>query len=135
MHVHVQAQEELAYYDGSHARPTEEEQAETMHQRLVLDGGKDSSSMPDPIPTPEEPTVKQIHNLARDGISKLGLHEANCAMIVLRKGLLHRDDIQILAGKKATKYLLDNSAADMDLVVSPYAKGGRCLSFHCLSPT
>ncbi len=106
--MHVQAQEELAYYDGSHAQPTEEEQAETMHQRLVLDGGKDSSSMPDPIPTPEEPTVKQIHNLARAGISKLGHHDANCAMIVLRKSLPHRDDIQILAGKKATKYLLDN---------------------------
>ena len=106
--MHVQAHEELAYYDGSHARTTGEEQAETMHQRLVLDGGKDSSNMPDRIPTPEEPTVKQIHNLARNGISKIGHHDANCAMIVLRKGLPHRDDIQILAGKKATKYLLDN---------------------------
>ena len=56
-------------------------------------------------------------------------------MIVLRKGPLHRDGIQIPAGKKATKYLLNNSAADMDLVVSLYAKGGRCLSFRCLSPT
>jgi len=104
----VQAHEQLAYFDGSHARATEEEQAETIHQRLVLYGGIDSSSMPDPIPTPEEPTVKQIHNLARVRISKLGHHDANCAIIVLGKGLSHRDDIQILAGKKATKYLLDN---------------------------
>ncbi len=79
-----------------------------MHQRLALDGGKDSSNMPHRIPTPEEPTVKRIHNLARDGISKLGDHDANCTMIMLRKGLPHRVDIQILAGKKATKYFLHN---------------------------
>ena len=70
-------------------------------------------------PKKEKPTVKKIHKLARDEISTLGHHEANCTMIVLRKDPPHRNDIQILAGKKATKYLLDDSAADMDLAVSP----------------
>ncbi|MFK7890506.1 MAG: hypothetical protein AB8B63_06795 [Granulosicoccus sp.] len=30
--------------------------------------------MSDATPTPEEPTVQRIHELARDGLSKLGHH-------------------------------------------------------------
>lgn len=55
------------------------------------------SDLPQAVPTPEEPTVSLIHELARDGLSKLGHHGEMGAMGVPRKDLPHWDDIQILA--------------------------------------
>jgi len=64
--------------------------------------------IPVAIATPEEPTVARIHELARDGLSKLGHHGEMGSMGVPRKDLPHWDDIQILPAQMARKPLLDN---------------------------
>jgi len=72
-------------------------------------------------PTPEEPTVARIHELARDGLSKVGHHGELGAMGVPRKDLPHWDDIQILAAQFATKPLMDDAQVGTDLVIGPRA--------------
>ncbi len=66
------------------------------------------SGVPVAAPTPEEPTVARIHELARDGLSKLGHHGEMGSMGVPRKDLPHWDDIQILPAQMAQKPLLDD---------------------------
>ena len=71
--------------------------------------------------TPEEPTVAFIHELARDGLSKVGRHGPMTSMGVPRKDLPHWDDLQILAAQMATKPLLDDHPVGTELVIGPEA--------------
>lgn len=71
--------------------------------------------------TPEEPTVARIHELARDGLSKLGHHGEMGAMGVPRKDLPHWDDIQILAAQMARKPLLDDVSVGTSTTIGPRA--------------
>lgn len=71
--------------------------------------------------TPEEPTVARIHELARDGLSKLGHHGEMGAMGVPRKDLPHWDDIQILPAQLARKPLLDDVEVGTGVVIGPRA--------------
>jgi len=54
---------------------------------------KPQSDVPQALATPEEPTVARIHELARDGLSKLGHHGEMGSMGVPRKDLPQWDDI------------------------------------------
>ena len=72
-------------------------------------------------PTPEEPTVKYIHDLARDGLSRVGRHGPMGAMGVPRSELPHWDDIQILAAQFATKPKPDDAPVETGLVIGPNA--------------
>ncbi|PSL19975.1 glutamate synthase-related protein [Shimia abyssi] len=79
------------------------------------------SDVPKAAPTPEEPTVARIHELARDGLSKLGHHGEMGSMGVPRKDLPHWDDIQILPAQMARKPLLDEAEVATEVVVGPRA--------------
>lgn len=70
--------------------------------------GEDSGGLPNAIPTTEEPTVAFIHQLAREGLSKLGHHGPMTSMGVPRHLLPHWDDLQIMAAQKATKPLMED---------------------------
>jgi len=83
---------------------------------------KSANSLPDAVPTPEEPTVARIHELARDGLSKLGHHGEMGAMGVPRKDLPHWDDIQILPAQMAHKPLLDDEPVATDVTIGPRAQ-------------
>ena len=72
-------------------------------------------------PTPEEPTVARIHELARDGLSKLGHHGEMGAMGVPRKDLPHWDDIQILPAQMARKPLMDDAKVGTSVTIGPRA--------------
>ncbi len=72
--------------------------------------------------TPEEPTVAYIHELARDGLTKLGHHGPMTSMGVPRKDLPHWNDLQIMAAQMATKPLLDEVAVGTELVIGPQAE-------------
>lgn len=72
-------------------------------------------------PTPEEPTVAHIHELARDGLSKLGHHGEMGSMGVPRKDLPHWDDLQILPAQMAQKPLLDDHPVVTNVVIGPRA--------------
>lgn len=79
------------------------------------------SNVPQAIATPEEPTVARIHELARDGLSKLGHHGEMGAMGVPRKDLPSWDDIQILAAQMARKPLLDDVGVGTSVTIGPRA--------------
>ena len=66
-----------------------------------LPAAKDA--MPEPMATPEEPTVARIHALARDGLAQLGHHGEMGSMGVPRTALPSWDDIQILTAQMAKK--------------------------------
>ena len=80
------------------------------------------SEIPAAIETPEEPTVARIHELARDGLSKLGHHGEMGSMGVPRKDLPHWDDIQILPAQMARKPLLDNVPVRTSVTIGPRAE-------------
>ncbi len=82
----------------------------------------DASKVPPATPTPEEPTVAFIHQLAREGLSKLGHHGPMTSMGVPRHELPHWDDIQIMAAQMANKPLLEDHAVGTQLVIGPNAK-------------
>lgn len=100
------------------------------HKKLPEDGESaaapaapsDPKAMPQPAHSPEEPHVEYIHELARDGLSKLGHHGEMGAMGVPRTELPSWDDIQLLAAQFATKPLLDEAKVSTELVIGPRAK-------------
>ena len=72
--------------------------------------------------TVEEPTVTYIHQLARDGLSKVGHHGPMTSMGVPRHKLPHWDDIQLMVAQMATKPLMDADAVSTELVIGPEAR-------------
>ena len=84
--------------------------------------GPESSDQPSAAPTAEEPTVAFIHQLAREGLSKLGHHGPMTSMGVPRKDLPHWDDLQIMVAQMATKPLMENVSVRTELVIGPQAK-------------
>ncbi len=83
---------------------------------------KNKSHIPVAIPTPEEPTVAFIHQLAREGLSQLGHHGVMTAMGVPRHKLPRWDDLQIMAAQMATKPLMEDQPVGTELIIGPEAK-------------
>ncbi len=102
------------FCDGTHARLGDLAVGDPSPQPKASDA-------PEAVPTPEEPTVARIHELARDGLSKLGHHGEMGAMGVPRKDLPHWDDIQILPAQMARKPLLDDHPVATGVVIGPRA--------------
>ncbi len=100
------------YCDGSHAILDASDVAEKA----------ETDAMPTVSVTPEEPTIKYIHDLARDGLSKTGHHGEMGAMGVPRPTLPLWDDIQLLAAQFATKPLMDDVEVSTELIIGPKAK-------------
>ena len=107
--IHAQFGDDLVGTDGSGAPPAETAVA------------VDSGAAPTAKATPEEPTVAFIHQLAREGLSKVGHHGPMTSMGVPRKDLPHWDDLQIMAAQMATKPLLDDAEVGTELVIGPEA--------------
>lgn len=80
------------------------------------------TELPTAQATPEEPTVVRIHELATNGLSKLGHHGEMGAMGVPRKDLPHWDDIQILPAQVARKPLLDDQPVATSVTIGPRAE-------------
>ncbi len=81
-----------------------------------------ASELPQAKATIEEPTVEFIHQLAREGLSKLGHHGQMTSMGVPRYKLPHWDDLQIMAAQMATKPLLEDATVATELVIGPEAR-------------
>lgn len=71
--------------------------------------------------TQEEPTVAYIHDLAENGLSKVGHHGPMGSMGVPRHLLPHWDDIQILVAQFARKPLMETEPVATELVIGPNA--------------
>jgi len=80
------------------------------------------SELPTATSTTEEPTVEFIHQLAREGLSKLGHHGQMTSMGVPRHELPHWDDLQIMAAQMATKPLMEDLSVSTELIIGPEAK-------------
>jgi len=78
--------------------------------------------IPIAIATAEEPTVEFIHQLAREGLSKLGHHGPISSMGVPRHELPHWDDLQIMVAQMATKPLMEDVTVASELIIGPTAK-------------
>ena len=81
-----------------------------------------ANRLPTAEPTPEEPTVAFIHNLAKDGLSKMGHHGPMTSMGVPRHLLPHWDDIQVMVAQMARKPLMEDQAVATELTIGPKAK-------------
>jgi len=103
------------YCDGSHANLPKDAKGSGI--ALV-----DASAEADAQPTPEEPMVKAIHDLAKHGLKKVGHHGEMTAMGVPLTTLPRWDDIQILTAQMAIKPLLDEAKVSTQLVIGPNAK-------------
>ena len=82
---------------------------------------QETSGLPVAIATPEEPTVALIHQLAREGLSKLGHHGSMTSMGVPRNELPHWDELQIMAAQMATKPLMEDQDVATQLIIGPQA--------------
>jgi len=82
---------------------------------------KQNSSSATVASTVEEPTVAFIHQLAREGLSKLGKHGPMTSMGVPRHELPHWDDIQIMVAQMAKKPLMEDQAVGTELIIGPQA--------------
>jgi methylamine---glutamate N-methyltransferase subunit C len=106
------------FCDGTHAKLP----ADQIGKSFKLKAAADPKSMPEAVATPEEPTVAFIHQLANEGLSKLGHHGPMAAMGVPRTGLPSWDDLQMLVAQMARKPLLEDVPVATKLVIGPEAK-------------
>ena len=105
------------YCDGTHQQFSQEDVGKAISVKE-----NNSDEMPVAKKTTEEPTVELIHQLAREGLSKLGHHGPMTSMGVPRNELPHWDDLQIMAAQMATKPLLEDQAVATELIIGPEAK-------------
>ena len=105
------------YCDGSHARLASDAVGKPA-QAATTSG----DAAPRAVPTPEEPTVQRIHELAAHGLTRTGHHGELGAMGVPGPLLPRWDDLQILTAQIARKPLLDDCDVATPLVIGPNAR-------------
>jgi CDGSH-type Zn-finger protein len=105
------------FCDGTHARFAD---AQIGREGPGIDERKEGQ--PFAKATPEEPHVEFIHELARNGLSKMGHHGPMAAMGVPRDRLPRWDDIQIMVAQLAAKPLMENVEVGSEFVLGPKAR-------------
>jgi glutamate synthase domain-containing protein 2 len=105
------------YCDGTHQKFS----AEDVGKEGVEINSK-ASEVPKAVATQEEPLIEYIHQLAHEGLSKLGHEGPMTAMGVPRYKLPQWDDIQIMTAQMATKPLLEDVKVGTELIIGPQAK-------------
>lgn len=107
----------LPYCNGTHKQFDDDQVGK---QGPGIKDGADE--IPAATPTLEEPSVAFIHELARDGLSKMGHHGPMTAMGVPRNTLPQWDAIQIMVAQMATKPLMESATVSTELIIGPEAK-------------
>lgn len=100
------------FCDGTHKNISADQVSKSMK----------TSSSTEATPTPEEPHVAFIHELAKNGLSNLGHHGEMGAMGVPGKDLPKWDDIQFITAQMAKKPLLDGAKVGTEVVIGKNAK-------------
>lgn len=78
--------------------------------------------LPVAVATPEEPDVALIHQLASEGLAKMGHHGPMVSMGVPRHLLPHWDDLQLMVAQFASKPLMEDQSVATELVIGPESK-------------
>ncbi|MCL1049020.1 glutamate synthase-related protein [Shewanella abyssi] len=107
----------LPFCDGSHKQFSNEQVG---HEGPGLDA-QVTGSAPIASATKEEPTVEFIHQLAREGLSKMGHHGPMTSMGVPRYQLPHWDDLQVMVAQMAQQPLQEDVSVATELVIGPQA--------------
>ena len=102
------------FCDGSHKQFTEQQVGKEGPSQPVK-----VTKVPAATATPEEPTIEFIHQLAKEGLSKLGQHGPMTSMGVPRAELPHWDDIQVMVAQLVTKPLMEGAKVATELVIGP----------------
>lgn len=110
------------FCDGTHAKVPADQIGKEFAVESDADADADADAMPEPEATPEEPTVAFIHQLAREGLSKLGHHGEMGAMGVPRNELPDWNGIQFMVAQLATKPLFEDVPVGTELVIGPESK-------------
>ena len=105
------------FCDGTHARFSD---AQIGEEGPGINKTRDEQ--PTAKATPEEPNVEFIHELARNGLAKIGHHGPMAAMGVPRDRLPKWDDIQLMVAQLACKPLMEDAEVGSELVVGPKAQ-------------
>ena len=92
------------------------------HSRLSSEKDSNAETTTGIQATPEEPTLKRIHEMAQNGLQKTGHHGEMTAMGVPRSELPQWDDIQILTAQFAKKPLMEDASVGSELIIGPNAK-------------
>lgn len=108
------------FCDGSHKQFDQEQVGK--EGPGVVTQAINVGNMPTANATKEEPTVELIHQLAREGLSKMGHHGPMTSMGVPRYQLPHWDDLQIMVAQMANKPLMESVPVNTELVIGPKAK-------------
>ncbi len=106
------------FCDGTHQRFSDDQVGREGDGKIA----SDAKSAPEAKATPEEPTVAFIHQLAREGLERMGHHGPMAAMGVPRCELPSWDDIQVMVGQLARQPLGENVPVGCELVIGPEAK-------------
>lgn len=113
----MQSQHQSALFcDGSHAKLGHLEVADPTPFQAS------QQSVTAATPEPEEPTVVRIHELAHDGLSKVGHHGEMGSMGLPRTAPPQWDDSQRLTAQTAKKPLLDDVPVATSVTISPPAQ-------------
>ena len=107
----------LPFCDGSHTHI-----AETLIGTEGTEIRTGSGELPTAKATQEEPSVELIHQLSKEGLTKLGHHGFMGAMGVSAATLPKWDDIQIMTAQLATKPLLEDQPVSSELIIGPEAR-------------
>ncbi|MCL1058732.1 glutamate synthase-related protein [Shewanella gelidimarina] len=108
----------LPFCDGSHKQFSSEQVGHEGPGLQIQVTGE----APVATATKEEPTVEFIHQLAREGLSKMGHHGPMTSMGVPRYQLPHWDDLQVMVAQMAKKPLQEDVSVSTELVIGPQAK-------------
>ncbi|WP_261836758.1 glutamate synthase-related protein [Vibrio ishigakensis] len=108
----------LPFCDGSHKQFSDDQVGQEGPGVQI----QNVEVIPTATPTKEEPTVEFIHQLAREGLSKMGHHGPMTSMGVPRHLLPHWDDIQVMVAQMATKPLMEDVPVSTELVIGPQAR-------------
>ena len=106
------------FCDGSHLKVPKD----MVGSGFLAESRNSVESMPEPVSTPEEPTVAFIHQLAREGLSSMGHHGPMGAMGVPGSELPQWDGIQFIVAQLSRKPLMEDIEVGTDLVVGPEAR-------------
>ena len=108
----------VPFCDGTHTQFSNDEVG-TQGNNIDI---KTTTSSTTAKATIEEPTVEFIHELAKNGLTKVGSHGPMTSMGVPRYLLPHWDDIQLMVAQMATQPLFENIPVGTELILGSRAK-------------
>lgn len=106
------------FCDGKHAKIPDDQ----IGKEFALEVAENPNAMPEATPTPEEPTVAFIHQLAKEGLTKIGHHGPMDAMGVPRFELPEWNGIQMMVAQLARKPLMEDVSIGTELIIGPESK-------------